>query len=113
MPMQTRRRNANQGGRGNRCVLAEIVAQRQEEHTEKVVCDKLKARSYQRPHITELMKNTKASAAVVGMVAARPPAIGISPAAPVQASTLEANSRAQCLNYGKTRRAKNRTPNPF
>ena len=111
--MQTNGGSANQGGRGNRGIMAEVVAWRQEGQTEKDIRDKLKARSYQGPRITELLKNTKTSAAVIGMVAARPPAVGILPAPPVQVSKSEANGRAPCLNYGKTRRAKNRTPNPF
>ena len=111
--MQTSGGNANQGGRGNRVIMAEVIAWRQEGQTEKDIRDKLKARNYQGPRITELLKNTKASAAVVGMVAARPPAVGISPAPPVQGSKSEANSQAPCLNYNKIRRAKNRTPNPY
>ena len=111
--MQTSGGNANQGGRGNRGILAEVVAWRQEGQTEKDIRDKLKARNYQGPRITELLKNTKASAAVVGVMATRPPAVGISTAVPVQASKSEANSQAPCLNYNKIRRAKNRTPNPY
>ena len=111
--MQTNGGSANQGGRGNRGIMAEVVAWRQEGQTEKDIRDKLKARSYQGPRITELLKNTKASAAVIATVAARPPAVGISPAPPVQVSKPEANGRASCINYGKIRRAKNRTPNPF
>ena len=93
--------------------MAEVVAWRQEGQSEKDIRDKLKARNYQGPRITELLKNTKASAAVVGMMAARPPAVGTSSAPPVQVSKSEANHRAPCLNYGKIRRAKNRTPDPF
>ena len=111
--MQTSGGSANQGGRGNRGVMAEVIAWRQEGQTEKDIRDKLKARNYQGPRITELLKNTKASAAVIGAVAARPPAVGISPAPPVQVSKSETNSRAPCLNYGKIRRAKDRTANPF
>ena len=48
--------------------------------------EKLKARSYQGPRITELLKNTKASAAVSGAMAARSPAVEISPTPPVQVS---------------------------
>ena len=111
--MQTSGGNGNQGSCGSHCILAEVVAWRQEGQTAKDICDKLKARNYQGPRITELPKNTKASAAVVGMMAARPPAVGISPAPPVHVSKSEANGRAPCLNYGKIRRAKNKTPNPF
>ena len=111
--MQTSGGTANQGGRGNRGIMAEVVAWRQEGQTEKDIRDKLKARNYEGTRITELLKNTKASAAVVVMMAARPPAVGISPAVPVQASKSEANGQAPCLNYSKIQRARNRTPNPF
>ena len=111
--MQTSGGSANQGGRGNRGIMAEVVAWRQEGQTEKDIRDKLKARNYQGPRITELLKNTKASAAVIGKVAARQPAVGTSPAPPVLVSKSEANGRAPCPKYGKIRRAKNGTPNPF
>ena len=111
--MQTGGGSANQGGRGNRGIMAEVVAWRHEGQAEKDIRDKLKERNYQGPRITELLKNTRASAAVIGKVAAAPPARGISPAPPVHVSKSEANGRAPCLNYGKVRRAKNRTPNPF
>ena len=41
--MQTSGGSANQGGRGNRGIMAEVVAWRQEGQTEKDICDKLKA----------------------------------------------------------------------
>ena len=111
--MQASQGIAHQGGRGKRGIMAEVATWRQEGQTDKDIRDKLKARSYQGPHITQLLKNTKASAAVVGMMATRPPAVGTSSAPPVQVSKSEASHRAPCLNYGKIRRAKNRTPNPF
>ena len=86
MPMQTSGGNANQGGRGNRGIMAEVVAWRQEGQSEKDIRDKLKARNYQGPRITELLKNTKASAAVSGAMAARSPTVDISPTPPVQVS---------------------------
>ena len=111
--MQTGGGSENQGGRGKRGIMAEVIAWRQQGQTEQDIRDKLKARNYQGPRITELLKNTRASAAVIGKVAAAPPAGGTSPAPPVHISKSEANGRAPCLNYGKIRRAKNRTPNPF
>ena len=67
--MQTNGGGANQGGRGNRGIMAEVVAWRQEGQTEKDIRDKLKARNYQGPRIAKLMKSTE-SAAVSGAVAA-------------------------------------------
>ena len=111
--MQTSGGSANQGGRGNRGIMAEVVAWRQEGQTEKDIRDKLKARNYQGPRIAQLMKSTEASAAVSGAVAAQSPAVEISPAPPVRAQSSEANNPAPCQSYGKVRRGKNRVPNPF
>ena len=84
--MQTGGGSANQGDRGKRGIMAKVIAWRQEGQTEQDIHDKFKARDYQGPRITELLKSMKASAAVSGAMAARPPAVEISHAPPVQVS---------------------------
>ena len=108
--MQTGGGSANQGGRGNRGIMAEVVAWRHEGQAEKDIRDKLKARNYQGPRIAQLLKDTKASAAVSRAMAAPPPAVEVSPAPPLQAQRSEANSVAPRHSYGKIRREKINRP---
>ena len=111
--MQASQGSAHQGGRGKRGIMAEVAAWRQEGQTDKDIRDKLKARNYQGPRITELLKNTKGSVAAFGAMPTPPPAVASSPAPSVQAARSEASSRAPCQSYGKMRREKNRAPNPY
>jgi hypothetical protein len=113
MSTQASEGSANLGGRGKRGIMDEVATWRQEGHTEKDIRDKLKARNYQAPRIAQLLKSTKASAAVSGMMPAPPPAVESSPAPPVRAERSEANSPGPCQSYGKMRRGKSRAPNPF
>ena len=111
--MQAGQGNANQGGRGKRGIMAEVAAWHQEGQTEKDIRDKLKARNYQGPRITELLKITKASVTAFGAMPTPPPAGASSHAPPVQAQKSDASSRAPCQSYGKMRRERDRPPNPF
>ena len=112
--MQTSGGNSNQGGRGKRGIMAEVAAWREEGKTEEDIREKLKARNYQGPRIAQLLKDTKASAAVSRAMAAPPPAVEVSPAPPLQAQRSEANSVAPRHSYGKIRRKKkNRATNQY
>ena len=86
--------------------MAEVAAWREEGKTEEDIRGKLKARNYQGPRIAQLLKDTKASAAVSRAMAAPPPAVEVSPAPPLQAQRSEANSVAPRHSYGKIRRKK-------
>ena len=55
-----------QGGRNKRGIMAEVIDWRKEGYTENQIRDNRKARDYQPPRITELIKKTKDAAALPG-----------------------------------------------
>ena len=60
-----------QGGRSKRGIMAEVLDWRQAGHSESKIRDNLKARDYQPPRITELIKKTQKAAASGAAPAAR------------------------------------------
>ena len=112
--MQKGGSGGNQGGRGKRGIMAEVIEWRQEGLSEKEIRDKLKDREYQGPRIAELLKNTRISAALSGALSAPPAAVAASPGPPEQEqSSHQAGSRAPCQNHNKMWRAKTSAPNPL
>ena len=59
-----------QGGRNKRGIMAEVLDWRQEGYSVIKIRDKLKARGYKPPRITELMKKTQKAEALSGAASA-------------------------------------------